>query len=244
MERMRRIAIALLLSFTVLAVAAAPGSARDRTRYTQYKVTKAEGRVRATFHGDEAAGCRERGVCGVSGTVTYSFGGKPDFADLTWIREGTETIFIVGLVETRGATVSDVTTAGSAERCVDRVGHRYEQLAFEPRRGRLRFTWHGLEENGEENGEEQADGDFGVDPFDTHCAGPSVVDAARAGALPVADVPFRLFRSKRSTLTIRDTKPFAGGGFAGTVEWDLRYRWAWRKCNPRCFEGGGILISG
>lgn len=238
---MRRIAVALIAALCVV-LTAAPADAKG-PRVTAYKITKAEGFVRVTFQGDEAAGCRERGLCGLSGTTTYAFGGTPRGGELHWFRQGSRTLFVSGFFDTRGSTVSDVGTAGSGERCVDRVRHRIESLSFTPRRGRLRFTWREPAfPIGADAPLEDIEGDLGPDAFDTRCAGPAHIDLARAGAMPAADVPFRLLRSKRSAFTAKGSRPFAGGGFAGTVDWDLSYRFAYRSCNPRCRGGGFVAI--
>jgi hypothetical protein len=219
---MRRIAVALTVALSAVAAAPAAEGKVVGPRQQSYRVTTGEGEIRVAFRGDQAAGCRERGVCGVSGTSTHAFGGKPDHGEVFWLRARKRTLVFAGFFETLGTTTSDVGTAGSSERCVDRAtGERYESMSFEPRSQRVRFNWRKLTEDGEE--EEGFIIGFGrdTDPFDTRCAGPALEDMA--GALPVADVPYRVFRSPKSSFRTTGARPFAGGGFAGTVEWDLRY---------------------
>ena len=43
-----------------------------RTELHAYRVTAAAGSERVEFAGDGAAGCADRGVCGVSGTETFT----------------------------------------------------------------------------------------------------------------------------------------------------------------------------
>lgn len=238
MDRMSRIAPTLLaLLLLALALATTPASAASRPRLTEYRLTQAEGFVRMTFRGDEAAGCRERGVCGISGTTTYTFGGKPDGGEIVWIRHpGDDPQYMDGFFITKGETVSDVATAGSPERCVDRVARSFDGMQFEPGRKRVRFDWRDRPQPiGEED--EGLDGSEGADDLRTRCAGPLYADFARA--LPRATLPYRVFRSKRSKFHLTGSLPFAGGGFAGTVEWDLRYALRYVRSRTGRATGGG-----
>jgi hypothetical protein len=212
----------VIVALTVTLAAAVP-AAEARPRLTEYRLTQAEGFVRMTFQGDEAQGCRDRGVCGIGGTSTYTFRGKPRAGEVTWLRHGSETQFLDGFFLTKGETVADVVTAGSPERCVDRVRRTFDSMHFEPGRKRVRFDWR---PQGEPiGGGGGGDGEFesGSDPDDlrTRCAGPTSADAAPA--MPRGTLPWRVFRSKRSKFHLSGKLPFGGGGFAGTVEWDLRY---------------------
>jgi hypothetical protein len=219
MDSMSRIA-PTLLAVLLLALAAAAPAAAARPRLTEYRLTQAEGFVRMTFGGDESAGCRERGVCGISGTSTYTFGGKPEAGEITWLRLGSDTEFMDGFFITKGETVADVTTAGSPERCVDRVPRSFDSMSLEPGRKRVRYDWRGRPDPiGDEEG--VLGGEDGPDDLRTRCAGPASADIANA--LPRATLPYRVFRSKRSKFQVTGSRPFAGGGFAGTVEWDMRY---------------------
>jgi hypothetical protein len=220
---MVRIAIALTAAVLAIALAAESASAKTSTQITIFKVTQAEGTVRVTFAGDQTAGCASRGVCGVSGTSTYTFGGKPKFGSIYMLRRGGRTRYVNGYLVTTATTLSEVSTAGSAERCVDRVGHAQEQLYFEPHSQRLRFFWRYFpDEDDVAEDEEFVLEDYG-DPFDTRCAGPALRDLGESDALPVADLPYRPFRQHRGKLETSGSKPFSGGGFAGTVQWDLHY---------------------
>ena len=201
------------------ALGAVPAEAkRGRPRVTNYRVTQAEGLVRVSFHGDEAAGCRGRGVCTISGTSTYTFGGKPGEGFVAWVKDRKRTVAFYGFVETRAESASDVVSAGSDEHCIDRAENEYELLSFEPRSRRVRFNWRDVDPHGE-----GVFGGQGGDVFDTRCAGPHLDDLTLSRALPSADVPYRVFRSPKGSFHTTGSHPFAGGGFAGTVEWDLRY---------------------
>jgi hypothetical protein len=222
---MRRIALALTIAFTV-ALGAAPAEGKvPSQRVTHYELTRAEGTVKLTFRGDEAAGCRERGLCAISGTTTYSFGGKLDFGQVFWAKQRKRTIAFYGFFDAaRGESVSDVVSEGSAEHCVDRRRVFSDSIEFEPRSKRVRFTWR------RERDPDQDGVIIGADDtvFDTRCAGPELEDLAASNAFPRADVPYRVFRSPRSSFRTTGTLPFAGGGFAGTVEWDLSYALRYR----------------
>lgn len=229
---MRRIALALAAALSVT-LGAVPAEAKSpRMRVSLYEVTRAQGTIKVTFHGDEAAGCREIGVCGLSGTATYSFGGKPRFGQVVWARQRKRTVAFYGFFDTKAETASDVVSAGSQEHCVDRATHTDDAMSFEPRSRRIRFDWR-----------ESALGDgevifFGGDDdvFDTRCAGPQMEDFEESRALPFADIPYRVFRSPKSSFRTTGSRPFAGGGFAGTVDWDLRYSFRFRAR-----RGGGFF---
>ena len=224
-------ALAVAAALTVLAAAGpASGKAPLGPRVQNYKVTQGEGSVKVTFRGDEATGCRARGTCSISGTTTFAFGGEPEYGQVYWLRVRKRTRVFSGFFETHGETVSDVVTAGGDEHCVDRVsGERIESMDFEPRSKRVRFTWRKFFEEDDE-GPTLGYGP-GDEPFDTRCAGPAQEDMK--GALPFADVPYRVFRSPRSSFRTTGTRPFAGGGFAGTVEWDLTYGFQFRARRAR-----------
>lgn len=216
---MRRIALAVGLTLSVVLAVPAAGAKGPDVQVTTWSLTRAEGHVRITFGGDEAAGCRAIGVCGISGTTTYAFGGDPRHGRVYWARHRKRTFAFNGFFETNGVTSSDVVSAGSSEHCVDRAENDYEGLSFEPRSQRVRFEWRERRTDGE---------DFIIfgnvdDPFDTRCAGPHAVDLEPSRALPFADVPYRVFRSPKGSFRTTGSRPFAGGGFAGTVDWDLRY---------------------
>lgn len=216
---MRRIALAVALTLTVVLAAAAAEAKGPRVHARTWAITKAEGNVRITFAGNEAAGCRAIGVCGISGTTTYSFGGEPQVGSIDWVRHRKRTVAFFGFFLTVGKTTSDVVSAGNPEHCTDTSEHEAETLSFEPRSQRVRFVWR--EEEIEDRG--FLFSPAGSDPFDTRCAGPHLSDLQASGSMPFADIPYRVFRSPKSSFRTTGSRPFAGGGFAGTVDWDLRY---------------------
>jgi hypothetical protein len=206
-------------------MACTPAAHAKGERLAYFEITRAAGSVQVAFHGNEAAGCRERGVCGVSGTVTRSYG-NPSSGRLFWLRRGTRTLIAHGFIdEGRGEIVSDVGTAGSTERCIDRVATTFDTFDLRPRRGRLRFVWSqiggGWIASADHLEGEGPPEDLLTNPFGTRCTGPGILDIARA--LPQGEIPFRVLRSRRSQFHLTGSAPFAAGGFAGAVEWSLRY---------------------
>ena len=228
---MRKLLAAALAAFVVLA----PAAHAKGERVTTFKITRAEGHIRVSFHGDEAAGCRERGVCGVSGTVTRAYGERTS-GQLHWLQLQARTLIAHAFIDGGQAeVVADVGTAGSAERCVDRVRTRFDSFELRPRRGRLVFRWGGagggwIVGTKDEDGE-PVDGMF-LNPFGTRCSGPEFLDVEPA--LPRSEIPFRVLRSLRSSFRVTGVQSFAAGGFAGTVSWDLAYRL--RRGSSRVFR--------
>jgi hypothetical protein len=218
---MRRIAVALAVALTGLALAGPAEAKGPSIGVRQYKITRAEGVITVTFHGDEAAGCRARGVCGVSGTSTYSFGQAPRFGEVVWIKRRKRTLEFYGFLETHGQAVSDVTTEGNQEHCVDRSTQEYESLTFEPHSEAVRFNWRVLSDEGEPEG--GLLGPSQANPFDTRCTGPELVDMWPDRALPYGDVPYSVFTRRTGSFETSKRRLFMGGGFAGSVEWNLRY---------------------
>jgi hypothetical protein len=223
--------VGLLVVIAAAAPAAvAPAAHAKRERFSTFQVTRAIGYVRVSFHGDQAAGCRERGVCAVSGRIKRSYE-RPTFGRLFWIRRGTRTLFTHAVLdEGRGTIAADVGVEGSTERCVDRLRTGFDSFRLDPRRGgRFRFVWRDIASQGgwvafsaadHEDDEVPAE-DLSPNPFGTRCPGPELLDLR--GALPTGDVPFRVLRSRRSQIHLAGSAPFAAGGFAGTVDWNLRY---------------------
>src|SRR5207244_1542787 len=84
----------------------------------------------ATFQGDGTATCQAAGLCGYSGTVSYTFTHATDgFAVVTIITRGHRRDgfgdFEFG---TEGTTTSNVAEAGVAQPCTDSVTHRGDML--------------------------------------------------------------------------------------------------------------------
>jgi hypothetical protein len=208
---MRMIGAALTVG--LLMALAAPAAAKGPVglQNTQYEIDRAAGFVRVDFAGDTATDCAGHGICGVSGTVIYAFGGPPKGGFMHVIRTRGRLRFAQAFFQTEGITTSEVATAGSPERCVDRAENEFETLFFTRERAGMRFAWRGVDE-------------FARDPLRTRCSGPSVSDLAASDALPDSVVSTRPFRATGAKLRMAGRHPFAANGFAGTVTWDLRIR--------------------
>src|SRR3954470_21491362 len=87
----------------------------SRAEFHAYRVTAASGTERVEFSGDPAAGCADRGVCGVSGTETF-VPGRPEPGSLATFGRITGRVsgqaFFSG-----GNTTASVTTAGADGTC-------------------------------------------------------------------------------------------------------------------------------
>src|SRR5919197_4200280 len=120
-----RVAALTALLFS-LAVAPPALAAKTHTTNFAYKVTKAEGSETATFQGDGTQTCASAGLCGYSGTVTYTFThARGGFAIVTVVSRGhRHTGFGDFEFGTDGTTTSNVAQAGVAQPCVDTVKHR------------------------------------------------------------------------------------------------------------------------
>ena len=202
----------------VLLVLAAPASAA--TRASHYKLTTASGTVRVTYEGTAAAGCASRGLCGVKGTVTYRFGGTPRSGEVDLIE--TRRPFGFGAFGTRAVTSASVQTPGAAA-CRDRVTHPADGFGLIQRsRTRMEFRFHSTDA-------ESADNFLG-----TRCAGPRDTDLG--SPLVRAQLPLRIFRSRRLAFTAQGSRPFRRGGFEGLATWKLGFKMTGARCNPNCAD--------
>lgn len=199
------------------ALAVAPVAA-DARRGSIYDVTKASGFERLTFSGDSDASCEQVAVCGYSGTVTYTIGGKPKG---TIVLTRTKAGRVSGNARYRagGTTRANVTQGTS---CTDTVAHKtdvFELTSSGPRLDSLLLTYHPT----------------GDDYLDTQCAGPNEDDVAAAGALPEGIFRARdFFRAERPGFTLGGGTPFKSGGFNASVEWKLKFKAKQRGCSPSC----------
>jgi hypothetical protein len=210
---MRRIAAALSLALLVALGTSAASAKRPTPRFTQFEIDRATGLVRVDFAGDRETDCAGHGVCGVSGTVVYAYGGPPKGGFLYVGRSGNRIRFAQAYFQTEAVTTSDVATAGSPVHCFDRTEHEFENVFFVRERAGMRFTWRG-----------EGEAEYGRDPLRTRCAGPALQDLADSKALPNSVIGTRPFRATGAKLRLAGSRPFAANGFAGAVTWDFRIR--------------------
>jgi len=205
-----------------------------RTEFHAYRVTAAAGSERVEFAGDPAAGCADRGVCGVSGTETFT-PVRPDTDSLaTFVR-------ISGRVSGQaffsgGNTTASVTTAGADATCTDAFYTRQAVVTFRRAGLRVLATLHGPV------GEPPLGQDSAI--FATHCAGPRMADLAKAGALPRAIVAVSRLRRPALLLDLTAETPFSAAGFSGRVVADVRVRIKRDRRLERLLLGQGTLSVG
>ncbi len=200
-------------------VVAAPASAA-KPKSSHYTLTKASGVVRVTYQGTTAAGCATRGLCGVTGTVTYRFGDTPRSGEVDLIEVARP--FGFGAFGTTGVTTASVQTPGAAA-CQDRVKHRADGFTLTRRSSKnLEFRFH------------TGDSDTAANFLTTRCAGPRDGDVGRP--LVKALLPLKVFRARRLAFRITGGKPFKRNGFEGDATWNLGFRMTGASCNPNCAD--------
>jgi hypothetical protein len=198
---MRRLIVIGLAGALALASGASSAQA-DRFIGVELEVS---GQVTVDFHGDEATGCASRGVCDVTGSVTWR-PGHPAFLGLTESRRGRVIRAELGWSPTAGdppATYAQV--AQGAARCADL--HVFEFLAVGLTH-RRRSVAIGLPAR---NG-----------LLATRCAAPLDVDVLPL--LPRRQVTVDELRGRPRTIDLSADRPFAAAGLAGTVRSDLVLR--------------------
>ena len=206
--------------FALVALLPAVPASAATPKSSHYKLTKAFGVVRVTYQGTDEAGCATRGLCGVSGTVTYRFGGTPRTGEVDLIE--TSRPFGFGAFGTLGTTSSSVQIPGAAP-CQDRVTHRADGFELTRRsRTNMEFRFHTTEAESAAN--------F----LGTRCAGPRDTDVGRP--LVRALLPLKVFRARRLAFTVQGSRPFSRGGFEGTATWKLGFRMTGARCNPNCAD--------
>jgi hypothetical protein len=210
----------LAAAIMVAAMAIAPAAASARTG-SVYDVTFAKGFERVTFSGDSSAACGQYGVCGYSGTTTYSIGGKPHgTVKLTRGRKGRVSGF--GRYKTAGVTRARVSPPDGGADCTDTVRHKTDLFGLESigsKNQTLALGYHPV----------------GSDYLDTRCGGPNEGAAADANVLPRGT--FRaadFFRGPRPRFTLTGGTPFRAGGFSSAIEWNLSFKLKARACSPHC----------
>jgi hypothetical protein len=211
-------------------------AAQARLELHAYRVTAAAGSEHVQFAGDPAAGCADRGVCGVSGSLTFSPVRPEPGSTATLIRTGSR---VSGQAVFSGGNVAaTVGTAGTDKPCSDAFFARQSVITFR-RLGarRVQAILHGPV------GEPPLAQDAAI--FATHCAGPRVGDLAQAGALPRAVVSVVAMRRRTLLLSLTADSPFSGNGFSGRVTSDIRVRIKRDRRLEAVLRGtGGLTITG
>lgn len=205
-------ALLVVIAATSLLALAPAGDAfaAGGARVLVYKIAKASGYIRADFHGDDSAGCRQRGVCGYDGTVEYLFGGKPRSAEAFFLLDKRSGFVGGGNFRTTAATLAKVAIPGSGD-CTDNVAHSADNFQFQRRGGKVTVTFH------------NAQADSGPDYLNTRCPGPGEVDLTLANALPTGTFPVSSFKAHTVNILLSGNRTFTGGGFDGVATWRVLF---------------------
>jgi hypothetical protein len=222
--------LSLLVALAALLLAPPALAAKTHTANFAYRVTKAEGSETATFQGDGTQTCANAGLCGTSGTVSYTFGhANGGFALITVITRGHRHTGIGGFeFGVDGTTSSNVSQAGVAQPCVDSMKQSNDSLDVFVSGSRVAFGLHGL----------NADL-LSSDYLDTHCAGPTERDMLAARVLPAVSIPLRALKRKRLSWTFNTNTPFHAGPFSGTLKVNATYTMVRDRRAERNFNGKG-----
>jgi hypothetical protein len=213
-----------------IAIAAQAGPAELHA----YRVTIVKGTESVQFAGDPAAGCGDRGTCGISGSLSFT-PARPDVGEIATIaRTGAR---LSGAAFTNGGTTTTtVTTQGASAPCTDTFFTPQIVVAFKQRGVKAQATLHGP------LGEPPVGQDAAV--FATRCAGPRLSDLAQAGALPRAVVPVSRLRKRVVEMHLVADSPFSQAGFSGKVVADIRVRLRRDRSLERALrDSGGIVLS-
>jgi hypothetical protein len=197
----------IIVALCGLALGVAPAGARQR-QYA-FLVTDASMSEVMTFQGDGGPACARAGVCGDSGTITYSFGGGDGLAAFVMLGRragGTSDLFYSGL------TSATVQGPGGGPPCTDKVIRDFDGFEVEGKPSHIRVVFHPPI--------------YGPNYLDTYCSGPSDLDMSHAHALPVLTLSERSLRRRSLHLQVSSARPFHAGPFVGTLTFqaDIRMR--------------------
>jgi len=168
------------------------------------------------------------GPCTYVGVTHYTFRkrGPLALASAFFPQPGRPGMFLA-YVQGRGHTSDEVDVLSSRGDaiavCHDAVAHQFDGLGGELHRRRSLVTLHpfgSLISLGAPSGVPL---DSGADYVSTHCPGPRDSDLASAHIVPSRSYATSRFRRARFSLTLAGTKPFAAGGFVGTVRFRVRF---------------------
>lgn len=195
------------MALGALALGAAPAAAKQR-QYA-FVVTNASMSEVMTFQGDGGPACARAGVCGDSGTITYSFGGGDGLA--AFVISGRRAFGISDLFYA-GLTSATVQGSGGGPLCTDKVIRDFDGFVVEGTPTHMRVLFHPS---------------FDAPNYlNTYCAGPGDDDMSHAHALPVVTLSERSLRRRSLHLQVSSARPFHAGPFVGTLTFraDIRMR--------------------
>lgn len=194
----------ILVAFAAL-VLAAPASAAVRTHDYAYGVLDGRLTETMTFQSDPAS-CQRAGLCGYSGTVTYSFAHVTDGLGIFSTRR--HSVRGYAFLNVGGLTTTTVQGPGGGPPCTDKVISRFDAFDIEGTAARPRFVFHSPQD---------------VPQFlDTYCAGPRDLDVARL--IPPLPLPRNALRRRSLFSKVSTTAPFSAGPFVGTLSFSAAVR--------------------
>jgi hypothetical protein len=219
---MRRAVIATALALSAPAAAAGQSlvSGLGASSTQQTVPVFISGRVVVDFHGDAAAGCAARGVCGYSGTVSWIPSTRATL-QLNVSRARGHARYTIDVfpalgngpgLPMNGVTIANVTetpdlTSASTQACVD-ADSAGDDVTLAVRRGQVFF----------------AIGSRFAPLLTTRCAGPR--DAAILRLLPTPQLSLAAVRRGLVSVPILAARSFSADGFAGTVTSDVVFHLA------------------
>jgi len=194
---MARLVTAVVAGVALACAAGGVAQARTGTVHHRYAVVIASGSERVQFSNGQ----------GISGVVTYRFGGRPLKGSAIVSSQGGRTIDVSARFRTDGRTTASV------QGCSDVVRHRADgfQLVTGNRPRRLLFGLHF--------------DPFASDYLRTACPGPREADLVDAGAIPTGSFAASGFTGSRIRFSLSGSQDFRGaGGYSGTNSWRLVYK--------------------
>jgi hypothetical protein len=160
-----------------------------------------------TFHGDGGPDCARSGVCGYSGTISYSFSAGDGLAG--FVASGRR-LFGTGDFFYAGLTSATVQGPDGGPPCTDKVLHGFDGFEVEGTVNRFRLLFHPAFDR--------------PHYLDTYCVGPSDRDMADTQALPTITLTEGSLRHQRLHVQVSSTKPFHAGPFIGTLAFSVNMR--------------------
>jgi hypothetical protein len=195
------IAAAMLCSLA----AAAPAVAAKAHTYA-FDVLDARLSEVMTFQADGGPGCERAGVCGYSGTVSYSFQHVMDGVAAI-VARGRQASG-AGFLDIGGLTTATVQRPGGGTPCNDRILARFDGFQVEGSRVRPRLVFHHPE--------------WSPQFLDTYCVGPKDLDVARL--IPSLPLPKRSLGRRSLFAQSSATRSFRAGPFVGTLTFSAAVR--------------------
>jgi hypothetical protein len=200
----RAVLLAAVAALCALA-SAAPAAARTTHAYA-FDVLDAHLSEVMTFQADGGPACQRAGVCGYSGTVSYSFDHSTDGFAAIEARGRRASGF--GFLEVGGLTSATVQGPGGGQPCTDKIIDRFDGCQVEGSPARVRLVFHHPE--------------TAPQFLDTYCVGPRDLDVA--GLIPPLALPRASLGRRSLFASASSTRQFHAGPFVGTLTFSAAIR--------------------